>query len=631
VKRAIAIALVACGGEPSPPAPAAKPIAAPPSFDVDAPSDKIVGIGRNSSYACVVRASGAVDCWGSFGFGKPDPTPRRIPGVTDAIAISSDGETILRKTGQVAVHASDRVELVALDGIADVAALGTGQRGCFVHRDRTVSCLGWFGETPRKISGITDAIAVTRASSTICIVRASGEVVCGDHEQPAPFTPLAIPPVSRFVFSSDYSRSGCAIAKTGEPSCFAIDDKTFTMQPIIGFDAKLFAGATELAFAPRTGSNAPPFELCAIVDRKVACWNANGTRVIEQLADAQMLASTCAVRTQGSVVCWGENGGGSAGQPTTIGRSRRPPARVAGATNIAKIALAEGVTWAIDRAGKVFAWGSPGGGSATEIPLPDGTAATELAVTRAGNACVLAGDAIYCWTREAPKFARVASGFRALAGEYETIAALKPDGTAVRWKIDRSAGYVPEEGPRLAEEQPPPAPANTVALVAGAWPCALGADGTIGCGKTWDKVPVEPITRASTNLGDGCGITKTGGVRCWDYSFETGTSKPAWSPSLTGVTDIGLGSGDFCVVANGAVTCGIGERRRPRVMIPSGAVDVEAGGEIESYGDYGAPARAHVCAIMTDGGVMCWGTNVAGELGDGSVTYLKEPLGVRGL
>lgn len=40
---------------------------------------------------------------------------------------------------------------------------------------------------------------------------------------------------------------------------------------------------------------------------------------------------------------------------------------------------------------------------------------------------------------------------------------------------------------------------------------------------------------------------------------------------------------------------------------------------------------SHTCALTTDGGVMCWGQNLYGELGDNTVTDSAMPVRVKSL
>ncbi len=644
----------ACGSRTSDPPPASRDasrpeqgdpgdVSAAASFEVPPPKDKVLGIGRGDSVACAVRASGGVDCWGRFGFGRIFAEPRRIPGVSDAIAISARGDLVLRKTGQVVALAGDRIEFVPVEGIANVAAFASGASGCFLLRDHSVTCAGSYLANPRTIPGVDDAVSVTNGA-VVCAVRPSGEVLCAEvptnPAAQAPFKP--VPGLGRVRRLELADQSGCAILESGELRCFAISgsdlelrDTTSNDEKVTGFDPAMFRGATEISVIQRpapSGSASPPFILDAVIGGKVAHWDADGARVLDKLVDAKQLVAGCALRAQGSVACWGSNGNGELGLASTIGRARRKPAPVVGISDVAMLALSRGVTWAVTRQGSIFAWGSVGGGTPTELPLPAGAKpAMSISVTNAGNACVLAGDSVYCWTRETPRFALLASGIRSIANTYEGVIGLKLDGTVVSWKLDKEYGYVPVEGPRLEDKQLPPVPAGVIALVGMAWPCAVTADRQVFCGDEWAKVPVEPVDRISGTF-HACGITGTGAVRCWDYSFETKRSTaatPATPSPLAKVTDaldLGLGNSDLCIVrAKGAVWCGMGPSGHERQVIPSGAIDVEVGGDLSDNG----PAREHGCAIMSDRSVRCWGANFDGELGDGSITYAQDPVGLR--
>jgi len=44
-----------------------------------------------------------------------------------------------------------------------------------------------------------------------------------------------------------------------------------------------------------------------------------------------------------------------------------------------------------------------------------------------------------------------------------------------------------------------------------------------------------------------------------------------------------------------------------------------------------AAGRAHTCALMTTGGVRCWGDDYYGELGDGAMAYRSTPSPVVGI
>jgi hypothetical protein len=68
------------------------------------------------------------------------------------------------------------------------------------------------------------------------------------------------------------------------------------------------------------------------------------------------------------------------------------------------------------------------------------------------------------------------------------------------------------------------------------------------------------------------------------------------------------------------------------VPIQVGAIDVELGSESPEGGSSPViDGRDYGCAIMIDHTVQCWGSNLFGELGDGSIAESAAPLGVPGL
>src|SRR3712207_5572241 len=115
----LCVVVVACGGskedksntkpaETKPAAPAqpiALPAAVPPPFEVAPPTDAVVDIGRGVGHACVVRASGAVDCWGQpkdtearRALHDPGKPVWRVEGITDATAIDARARCVVRKS-----------------------------------------------------------------------------------------------------------------------------------------------------------------------------------------------------------------------------------------------------------------------------------------------------------------------------------------------------------------------------------------------------------------------------------------------------------------------------------------------------------------------------------------------------
>lgn len=150
------------------------------------------------------------------------------------------------------------------------------------------------------------------------------------------------------------------------------------------------------------------------------------------------------------------------------------------------------------------------------------------------------------------------------------------------------------------------------------------------------------IAKVSVGSDHACALTTAGGVKCWGDSSYGQLGNNTWEPSSTPVDVVGLsgvaqlvtGRRHNCVVtsAGGAqcwghnVTGQIGDgtsnnsRTKPVdvVGLTAGVANIAAGGW-------------HTCATTTTGGVQCWGDNAHGALGDGTNWYRVTPVAVSGL
>jgi len=132
-----------------------------------------------------------------------------------------------------------------------------------------------------------------------------------------------------------------------------------------------------------------------------------------------------------------------------------------------------------------------------------------------------------------------------------------------------------------------------------------------------------------------CAVMTTGGVRCWgdNYSGQLGdgtttnNSTPPSTDVLAGAQALALAGGSeytCALMTAGGVRCwgdnynsALGDGTTNSRFAPPDT-DVLTGVQAIATGD------SHACALMTTGGVRCWGVNSSGQLGDGTGTY-SEP------
>jgi alpha-tubulin suppressor-like RCC1 family protein len=194
--------------------------------------------------------------------------------------------------------------------------------------------------------------------------------------------------------------------------------------------------------------------------------------------------------------------------------------------------------------------------------------------------------------------------------------------TARRWMLVRSASLL-----RV------PLIAVLAVVLAGA-----AAPGHAGTAST-----VVRATAVVGGISHTCALTRTGQVKCWGYNGhdELGIGDvdlPSSSTAvdvfgLSGATAISAGVRHSCALTpaggvkcwgvnyGGALGDGTTERRGTPVDViglTSGVANVAAG--------YDAS-----CALTGAGGVKCWGSNFAGQVGDGTTTDRPSPVDVERL
>jgi alpha-tubulin suppressor-like RCC1 family protein len=299
-------------------------------------------------------------------------------------------------------------------------------------------------------------------------------------------------------------------------------------------------------------------------------------------------AHTCAILDNGSVSCWGRNNQGQLGDGTTINQTIPTQTTSLGEGRSAvAITVGDFHTCAILDDGSVACWGKNnfgqlGDGTNTDRDTPTqtsslGTDRTAIAIT-AGyyHTCAILDDgSVSCWGQN-------------LFGQLG-------DGTT-------NDGNTPTQTSSLGTDR------TAIAITAGVvHTCAILDDGSVSCwgynlrgqlghGTTTSRnIPTQTSSlgtdRTAIAITAGywhtCAILDDGSVSCWGRNnhgqLGDGTNNTRYTPTQTS----SLGEGRTAV----AITAGID----------------------------------HICAILDDGSVSCWGYNGQGQLGDGTTTSRNTP------
>lgn len=342
-----------------------------------------VQFAAGTAHSCLLRASGHIWCWGENGsgqFGDGSRTsslaPVRILTIDDAVAVESAGSNMCARLRSGLAYCwgatrgwggSGGGAPTAFTGITDVVSVSAGAgHTCAVSAAGTARCGGSNvgGElgngtmttttSPVLVQNLTDAVEVsvggpgnTSAGHT-CARRRSGAVSCwgsnqygqlGTGTMTASAVPVPVPGLADVEEIALGTNHSCARRATGAVVCWGRN-----LEGQIGDATRDDRNAPTPAFgitdAVDIDANAG-FNCAVRATGAVLCWGQNfnqqlGTNVsgrdatiptvIAGVTDAVHVAvggeHACAIRRNGSLVCWGKNVAGQVGDRTTT--SPRP-------------------------------------------------------------------------------------------------------------------------------------------------------------------------------------------------------------------------------------------------------------------------------------------------------------------
>lgn len=607
-----------------------------------------VAVSAGRTHTCAVRANGQVMCWGDNSFGQLGDgslsqrlTPVAVSGIQNAVTVTTGFEhtCALLATGTIQCwgrsnwgqlgqgNAMQRLTPVAVLGINNAVAITAGSlHTCAVLATGEIQCWGrntsgQLGDdsiepraAPVQVVGITNAIIVTAGDRHTCAGLSTGAVQCwgdadngqlGDGNLTPSRTPVTIKGIDNAVSITEGYLHSCALLITGTVQCWGLNrnGQLGLGRFSINQPSPEAVNGLEHVVAVMAGG----VHTCAFVTpAETRCWGSNGsgqlgdptssfsasnlpvstilTRSISAGAVVSGGEHSCAVRVDGTVACWGANFAGQLGNGTRTFRS--PPVAVSGLTTAVSVALGKLHSCALLTNGLVACWGANGVGQlgigTTEVNGPD---RPTLVINESGNKL---------------------SGVKQVAAGHNHTCALLTTGKVQCW--------------------------------------GFNIHGQLGNGERTDKpfpVTVTGITDAvELRLGadHSCARLASGAVRCWGSNergqIGSGSRLPHhFTPvPVTGLTDavaLAVGHSHNCALrADGSAWCwgdnlsGQLGNDGPSSTLPipvsglAGVTAITAG-------------TMHTCALTAQGGVFCWGDNAFGQLGAGSsILFSRRPIEV---
>ncbi|MBL8298372.1 MAG: hypothetical protein JNN30_08505 [Rhodanobacteraceae bacterium] len=301
----------------------------------------------------------------------------------------------------------------------------------------------------------------------------------------------------------------------------------------------------------------------------------------------------------------------------------------AGSLHAASLSAGNALTCGIDSETRLQCWGDgyPGdgsGGSQAAVPVLGAGIGVRQVDVGGGHACAVLSDGrLRCW----------GSNGRGQIGDNSTAARATPADVAgfASGTLDVSAGNE-----------------HTCAIsAAGAVQCwGLNTAGQVGDNSTTNRrVPVLVAGLGSSIAvaaggAHSCALSSAGGVHCWGDNSRGQLGDGTTLGRLTPIAVSGLSSGVSAIVAGSNYSC---------ALLTSGGVRCWGGNTDGQLGDGSTTDRmlpaaiigigsivelsagsTHTCARSTSGTLWCWGLNSRGQLGDNTTTDRYSPTPVNG-
>jgi alpha-tubulin suppressor-like RCC1 family protein len=387
------------------------------------------------------------------------------------------------------------------------------------------------------------------------------------------------------------------------------------------------------------------------------------------------LNHTCALTTEGAAYCWGANSSGELGVGGGVGAAQTPNAVTTLAGRFIDIAVTGSSSCALDSNGQVLCWGlntyGQLGDGTTErrsapAPVPGLPPIAALAGGAYYTTCALsAAGAVWCWgyngyggagpsKANAVQLIEGLGAAKAVAvGNAHTCALLKADGSVWCWGFNNLGQVGVDSAPSDATPKQVAGITGATTLSAGAaHTCAGSQRDGLRCwgGNTFGQVGSTPALKSSptrVDLGSTsplvqvaagayhtCAVLEDGSARCWGSNSRgqlgRGNRVSATTPVVVALADAGaselsVGDNHSCVVAGSQTLCWglnptqvelgtstlVGISGTPLPSMAAGLSDLHIG-------------AGYTCGTGK-GGIYCWGSSVYQQFTGGGVVPVPYP------
>lgn len=346
----------------------------------------------------------------------------------------------------------------------------------------------------------------------------------------------------------------------------------------------LAPSAADIVGGDAPGNDAGGIDAAPGIDAEKPVLDAQTNDVVDGGAPSEVVQLSsgsdhyCALRADGTVWCWGSNSHGELGDGTRAASAT--PTKVDLPEPVAEVLAGRQRTCVrFKSSGNVTCWGDAANGGLGSGATADQTKPTGAVVNLGGKAAV------------------------ALSGRGSHLCARLSDGTAKCWGANRNGelGIAPGPDEPLPVDLPLQSPITDIVTGteftcarhgAGEYRCFGANDlGQLGTGRdagAGNPLPGSNVAKIHLGRSHGCAVMSgTGTIKCWGSNVSG------------------------CV--------GTGASSDAPVPVPQD-IPIPAGDSVAGM----ALGSTHSCALLTNGGVRCWGDNSFGKLGDGTSTLAPQ-------